>query len=179
MRWRTALSLGALAGFAAGLIGVTAVELTRPAQAVPAGPIAVDFRLEDAAGRSVTAKSFAGRWLLIDLDQPACACDRPARLAAIGQAMRLMGRRSREIAIVAASPDPAWAAVPVSETAIDALSGPAEEMSRLREALVARDPAAPLLVLLHADGSLDRTIAGPIDGEQLAKDLLKYLTRGY
>jgi cytochrome oxidase Cu insertion factor (SCO1/SenC/PrrC family) len=179
MRWRTALSLGALAGFAAGLIGVTMVELTRPAQAVQAGPVAVDFRLSDAAGQAVTTRSFAGRWLLLDLDQPGCACDRPGRLAAIGQAMKLMGRRSRDIAVAAASPDPAQAPLPVSETAIDMLSGPADDIARLRGSMVAHDPAAPLLVLLRTDGSLDRTIEGPIEGEQLAKDLLKYLTRGY
>jgi cytochrome oxidase Cu insertion factor (SCO1/SenC/PrrC family) len=179
MRWRTALSLGALAGFAAGLIGVTTVELTRPAQAVQAGPIAVDFRLSDAAGRVVTAKNFAGRWLLLDLDQPGCACDRPGRLAAIGQALKLMGRRSRDIGVAAVSPDPAQAPLPVSETTIDTLSGSADDIARLRAALVAHDPTAPLLVLLHTDGSLDRTIEGPIEGEQLAKDLLKYLTRGY
>jgi hypothetical protein len=69
--------------------------------------------------------------------------------------------------------------VPVSQTTIAALTGPTEQLVRLREDLVAHDPAAPLLVLLHADGSLDRTIEGPVDGEQLAKDLLKYLTRGY
>ncbi|HLZ65660.1 MAG TPA: SCO family protein [Aliidongia sp.] len=179
MRWRTALTLGALAGFVAGLTGVAMVELTRPAQAVPAGPIAVDFRLSDAAGRSLTAKDFAGRWLLIDLDQPGCTCDRPARLAAIGQAMRLMGRRSRELAIVSASPDPAQAPLPVSETAIDSLTGPAEDIARLRGSLAAHNPTVPLLVLLHPDSSLDRTIEGPIESEQLAKDLLKYLTRGY
>jgi hypothetical protein len=179
MRWRTALSLGALAGFAAGLIGVATIELTRPAEAIQPGPVTVDFRLSDAAGQTVTAKHFAGRWLLLDLDLPGCACDRQARLDAIGQAMRLMGRRSREIAIAAAAPEPARAALPVAETTIDSLSGPAEQIIHLREALVAHDPAAPLLVLLHADGSLDRTIEGPIEGEQLAKDLLKYLTRGY
>jgi len=179
MRWRTALSLGAAAGFAAGLIGVAFVELTRPAAAIQPGPIRVDFHLSDAAGQTVTARNFAGRWLLLDLDLPGCACDRAARLDAIGQTMKLMGRRSRELAVVAASPDPARAAVPVSQTTIVALSGPAEQLVRLRADLVAPDPAAPLLVLLHADGTLDRTIEGPIDGEQLAKDLLKYLTRGY
>jgi len=179
MRWRTALSLGAVAGFAAGLIGVTLVELTRPAEAIQPGPITVDFRLSDAAGQTVTAKSFTGRWLLLDLDLPGCACDRAARLDAIGQAMKLIGRRSREMAVVAATSDPAQPPVPVSETTITALSGPAEQLVRLREDLVAHDPVAPLLVLLHADGSLDRTIEGPVEGEQLAKDLLKYLTRGY
>jgi hypothetical protein len=179
MRWRTALSLGAIAGFAAGLIGVTLVELTRPAEAVQAGPIAIDFRLTDAAGRTITAKRYAGRWLLLDLDQPGCACDRRARLDAIGGALKMMGRRSREIAVAAASPDAPQAPQPVAETAIDGLSGPAEPLTRLRESLVVHDPAAPLLVLLHADGSLDRTIEGPIEREQLAKDLLKYLTRGY
>jgi hypothetical protein len=179
MRWRTALSLGALAGFSAGLIGVLTVELTRPAAAIQPGPITVDFRLSDAAGRTVTAKNFAGRWLLLDLDLPGCACDRAARLDTIGQAMKLIGRRSREIAVVVASPDAAQAPVPVSETAIASLSGPTEQIVHLREALVAHDPSTPLLVLLHADGSLDRTIEGPVEDEQLAKDLLKYLTRGY
>jgi hypothetical protein len=178
MRWRTALSLGALAGFTAGLIGVSMVELTRPAAAIQPGPITVDFRLSDAVGQSVTAKNFAGRWLLLDLDLPGCACDRTARLDTIGQAMKLIGRRSREIAVVAAS-DAAQAPVPVSETTIAALSGPTEQIVHLRETLVAHDPSTPLLVLLHADGSLDRTIEGPVEGEQLAKDLLKYLTRGY
>ena len=179
MRWRTSLSLGALAGFAAGLAGVAMVELTQPAQAIQPGPMTVDFRLNDAGGRTVTAKDYAGRWLLLDLDLPGCASDRQARLGAIGQAMKLMGRRSREMAIVAATPDSAMTPFPVSETAIDTLSGPAAQLIHLRETLVAHDPAAPLLVLLHADGSLDRTIEGPIEGEQLAKDLLKYLTRGY
>ena len=179
MRWRTSLSLGAVAGFAAGLIGVTMVELTRPAEAVPAGPVTVDFRLNDAGGRSVTAKDFAGRWLLIDLDQPGCACDRQARIDAIGQAMTLMGRRGRELHILLASPDPASAAVPVADSEQSGLTGPAAQFAGLRRALVAPDLRSPLLVLLHADGSLDRTIEGPIDGEQLAKDLLKYLTRGY
>jgi hypothetical protein len=179
MRWRTSLSLGALAGFAAGLIGVTLVELTQPAQAIQPGPITVDFRLTDAADRTVTPKNYAGRWLLLDLDLPGCSCDRQGRLETIGQAMKLMGRRSREMAIVAATSDAASAPIPVAETAIDVLSGQAAQLSRLRESLVAHDPAAPLLVLLHADGSLDRTIEGPIEGEQLAKDLLKYLTRGY
>jgi hypothetical protein len=179
MRWRTALSLGALAGFSAGLVGVLMVELTRPAAAIQPGPITVDFRLSDVAGQTVTAKNFAGRWLLLDLDLPGCACDRTARLDAIGQAMKLIGRRSREIAVVAASPEAALPPVPVSETTIASLSGPTEQIVHLREALVAHDPSAPLLVLLHADGSLDRTIDGPIEGEQLAKDLLKYLTRGY
>jgi hypothetical protein len=179
MRWRTALSLGAVAGFAAGLTGATMIELTRPAEAIQPGPVTVDFRLSDVAGRTVTAKNFAGRWLLLDLDLPGCACDRAARLATIGQAMKMMGRRSREMAVVAASSDPAQSPVPVSETTISPLSGPAEQLIQLREGLVAHDPAAPLLVLLHADGSLDRTIEGPVEGEQLAKDLLKYLTRGY
>lgn len=179
MRWRTSLSLGALAGFAAGLTGVLMVEWTRPAEAIQPGPITVDFRLSDAAGQTVTAKRYAGRWLLLDLDLPGCACDRPARLQAIGQAMKLMGRRSREIAIVAATSDAAETAIPVAETTIDSLSGPASQLAHLRDALVVHDPAAPLLVLLHVDGSLDRTIEGPIEGEQMAKDLLKYLTRGY
>ena len=179
MRWRTALSLGALAGFSAGLIGVAMVELTRPAEAIQPGPITVDFHLSDAAGRSVSAKSFAGRWLLLDLDLPGCACDRQARLDAIGQAMKLIGRRSREIAVAVASPDAAQAPVPVSETTIASLSGPTEQIVHLREILVAHDPSTPLLVLVHADGGLDRTIEGPVEGEQLAKDLLKYLTRGY
>jgi len=179
MRWRTALSLGALAGFVAGLAGVAMVEFTRPAEAIQPGPVTVDFHLADAAGQAVTAKSFAGRWLLLDLDQPACACDRPARLDAIGSAMKLMGRRSRELAVVAGSPDPAAAPIPVAETTIDRLTGPQDQIARLRAALVVHDPAAPLLVLLHPDGSLDRTIEGQIEGEQLAKDLLKYLTRGY
>jgi cytochrome oxidase Cu insertion factor (SCO1/SenC/PrrC family) len=179
MRWRTSLSLGALAGFVAGLAGVAMVEFTRPAEAIQPGPITVDFHFADAVGRPVTAKSYAGRWLLLDLDQPGCACDRQARLDAIGSAMKLMGRRSREIAIVAGSPDPAAPSIPVSETTIDRLTGAEDEFTLLRAALVAHDPAQPLLVLLHADGNLDRTIDGPIDGEQLAKDLLKYLTRGY
>jgi len=179
MRWRTSLALGAVAGFAAGLIGVTMVELTQPAQAIQPGPITVDLRFTDAMGRIVTAKTYAGRWLLLDLDLPGCACDRQARLDAISQAMKLMGRRSRDMAIVAARPDAASAPIPVSETTIDTLSGEAAQLTHLREALVVHDPAAPLLVLLHADGGLDRTIEGPIDGEQLAKDLLKFLTRGY
>ena len=179
MRWRTSLGLGALAGFAAGLIGVTLVELTEPAQAIQPGPVTVDFRLNNAAGQIITAKNYAGRWLLLELDLPSCACDRQARLDAIGQAMKLMGRRSREIAIVAATPEAASTAIPVSETTIDSLSGETAQLTHLRESLVAHDPAAPLLVLLHADGSLDRTIEGPIEGEQLAKDLLKNLTRGY
>lgn len=179
MRWRTALSLGAAAGFAAGLAGVAMVELTRPAEAVQPSPLTVDFRLSDATGQTVTAQSFAGRWLLIDLDQPGCACDRPARVGAIGQAMKLMGRRGRELRILVASPDPAEAAVPFADSERIGLSGPAAEFALLRRILAAPDPRSPLLVLLHADGSLDRTIEGPIDGEQLAKDLLKYLTRGY
>lgn len=179
MRWRTALSLGALAGFAAGLAGVAMVELTRPAEALQPGPMMVDLHLTDAAGRSVTAQSFAGRWLLLDLDQPGCDCGRQARLDAIAGAMKLMGRRSREIAVVAGSPDPAAPSVPVGETHIDRLTGPSDQFALLRAALVAHDSTMPLLVLLHTDGSLDRTIEGPIDGEQLAKDLLKYLTRGY
>jgi hypothetical protein len=179
MRWRTALSLGAAAGFAAGLIGVAMVEFTRPAGAVQPGPITVDFRLSDAAGTVVTTRNFAGQWVLLDLDQPDCACDRAARLDAISRAMALMGRRSRELRIVVASPDAAKAAVPIVESERIDLTGPAAEFAVLRQALVAPDATAPLLVLLHADGSLDRTIEGPIDGEQLAKDLLKYLTRGY
>jgi hypothetical protein len=179
MRWRTSLALGAAAGFAAGLIGVAMVELTRPAAAVQPGPVIVDFRLNDAAGHVVTAKDFAGKWLLLDLDQPDCACDRRARLDAIGRAMALMGRRSRELGIVAASPDPAGAAVPVAESQRTDLTGPADEFATLRHVLAAPDPTAPLLALLHPNGSLDRTIEGPVDGEQLAKDLLKYLTRGY
>jgi hypothetical protein len=155
------------------------VELTRPAAAIQPGPITVDFRLSDAAGQTVTAKNYAGRWLLLDLDLPGCACDRQARLDTIGQAMKMIGRRSREIAVAAASSDAAQAPVPVSETAIASLSGPTEQIVRLRETLVAHDPSTPLLVLLHPDGSLDRTIEGPVEGEQLAKDLLKYLTRGY
>ena len=179
MRWRTSLSLGALAGFAAGLAGVALVELTAPAEAVQPGPVAVDFRFGDATSQTITAKHYAGRWLLLDLDLPDCVCDRHARLDAIGQAMKLMGRRSREIAIVAPSAEGAMPPAPVSETAIETLSAPVSQISQLREGLVAHDPSAPLLVLLHADGSLDRTIEGPIEGEQLAKDLLKYLTRGY
>ncbi|HEV2674563.1 MAG TPA: hypothetical protein VGV37_08480 [Aliidongia sp.] len=179
MRWRTALSLGAAAGLVAGLAGVAMVELTRPAEAVTAGPVAVDFRLGDAAGQTVTPKSFPGRWLLIDLDQPDCTCDRPGRIDAIGQAMKLMGRRGREVHILVASPDPAIAAVPVADSERSGATGPAETFLRLRRALVAPDPRSPMLVLLHPDGSLDRTIEGPIKGEQLAKDLLKYLTRGY
>jgi protein SCO1/2 len=96
-----------VARFAIAVVAIAFAAMTAPATAETRVVLDHPFVLEDADGKSVTAETFPGRWLLLYFGYTHCADQCPTALSALVEALNEIGPAAEQIQPLFVTVDPA------------------------------------------------------------------------
>ncbi len=192
--------LPAVAGGAAGLLIVLAAAIWlfgAPAAIQQAGGIGGPFTLEDGAGKTVTDKTFRGKYLLVYFGYTFCPDVCPTTLNDVAQAMDKLGGKADRVQPVFITVDPARDTASVVQKyaaafspRLEGLTGTADQIATVAHeyrVYYAPHKTGPnpgdytmdhssILYLMNPDGQFAGILRADEGADQIAADLEKDLS---